>query len=173
MAKATLPFRNEQNQRFTKQLFWEQWITLPTDLRTLEPPFTLYTNKPGLLNFGQEYINDGDPTGYVTSKRLLGEYSYWTYLMKRSWFRAAKEDWDVELKAKLHSEGLSKIRELALGDDAKALQAAKYLSDEFKEKTSTKGRGRPSKEEVSGALAQEVEDRKEIEEAAARIKLIK
>lgn len=167
------PYRNDKNQRYSKQLFWELWVQLPIELRTIKPPFSLFSDKDGCINLGQEYISDADPTGYTTSKRIFGEYGYWKFLMKSRWFVDAKETWDEELDAKLKSEGLAKIRELSVGEDAKALQAAKYLANqEYKKKESGKGRGRPSNEEVQGHLKQASEDAQLIADAAQRIQLV-
>src|SRR6476661_10606613 len=126
--KLQLPFKNETGQRYTKQLFHEMWINLPIELRRGEPPFTLNHKKDGLICFREEYVRDADPTGYTTSTRLLGDFTYWTLLCKTSWFRDALESWNEELEAKLQAEAMRKIREIAEGDDAKALAAAKFLA---------------------------------------------
>ncbi len=167
------PFKNESNQRYTKQLFYEQWAGLTQDERVWSPPFTLHQDIKGLTNFGREYVSDADPSGYTTAMRLLGEYSYFEYLMRVPWFREAKEQWDKEVDAKLYAEAIKKIRELSQGEDAKALQAAKYLANkEYKTKTSTK-RGRPSKEEVAGELASQAKEQAEIARDLDRIKAVK
>jgi hypothetical protein len=168
--KLKFPYKNEQNQRFTRQLFFEQWTNLPIENRLGEPPFTLHADKEGYVNFGQEYIKDADPTGYTTAKRLLGDYSYWKFLMKVQWFREAKKDWDEELEAKLYAQGLAKIREIALGDDPKALAAAKYLANKEFKQGGVK-RGRPSSDEVEGRLKQEVENIASTDADAERIGL--
>src|SRR5690242_9742651 len=127
MKKLEYPYRNEFNQRYTKQLFYELWITLPIENRSVEPPFTLNRPKDGYVCMQEEYIKDADPTGYKTAMRIFGEYAYWEMLCKIKWFIENKEAWDRELDAKLKSEGISKIRELSTGDDPKALNAAKFL----------------------------------------------
>lgn len=173
MSKLQLPYRNELNQRYSKQLFYEQWIQLPVELRLGEPPFTLHNPREGLICFREQYINDADPTGYKTSTRLLGEFGYWKFLFKAGWFREAVESWNEELEAKLQSEALDKIREIASGDDAKALAAAKFIAQKEYKKGGGPKRGRPTKEEVEGKLQQEVDDLKRLEEDASRIRLIK
>lgn len=171
--KLQLPYKNETGQRYTKQLFYEQWINLPIEQRRGEPPFTLSLKRDGLICFREEYVRDGDPTGYTTSVRLLGDYSYWTFLCKVGWFRDALEVWNEELEAKLKSEAMRKIREIAEGDDAKALAAAKFLAQKEYKKTAGTKRGRPSKEEIEGKLQNEVDDLKQLEDDANRIRLIK
>lgn len=175
LPKMKPPYKNEINMRYSQQLFLEQWVSVPVDMRTHLPPFSLYGDRYDLINFGREYINDCDQTGYTTSLRLLGEYPYWAHLMKAKWFREAKEKWDEEIDAKLYAEGLAKIRDLAMGDDAKALQAAKFLANkEYKKAAGTKTiktRGRPSNEEIEGNLKKLTEDEIELQEAAQRIGL--
>jgi len=104
--------------------------------------------------------------------RIFGEFGYWQYLCSVKWFLEAKEDWDKELDAKLKSEGLAKIRQLAEGDDPKALNAARYLANLEYKKTGTPKRGRPTKEEIEGNLKQELRNRTEVDEDADRIKLV-
>jgi hypothetical protein len=175
LTKLAYPYKNETNQKYSKQLFFEQWRTLPFDQRTVEPPFTLNSPKDGYVCLREEYIKDGDPTGYKTAIRIFGDFTYWEYLCSIRWFKEAKESWDRELDAKLSSEGIGKIRELAKGDDPKALNAAKFLAVlEYKKGGSTikPKRGRPSNDEVEGRLKEEARNRTEIDEDAERIKLV-
>lgn len=166
-------YRNESNQRYSKQLFWEQWITLPIEQRLIKPPFTLHNEREGYVCFGQEYVNDADPTGYTTSKRLLGDFGYWRHLLKAAWFREALELWNEELDAKLKAEGLKVIRETAASDDKAALAAARYLANlDYKNNSPASKRGRPSKEEVEGRLASEARELKDVEEDYKRIQLV-
>lgn len=170
--KPTKPFRNEHNQRYTKQLFYETMRDLPLEERVIEPVFSLYFDREGLVNFGKEYIKDADPSGYTTAIRLLGDYGHWNHLLKAKWFRDAVETWNEELDAKLYSEGMAKIRELAKSDEKSALAAARFLATQgYKDKTATK-RGRPSKIEVQGALKQAREEAEGLEEDGKRIGLV-
>ncbi len=173
MHKVKYPFRNETNQRYSKQLFYEQWIQLPIDQRVIEPAFSLHIQRDGYINLGRKYLEDCDPTGYTTATRVFGDFGYWKHLLKASWFREAVRIWDEELEAKLYSQGLAKIRELANSDDKGALTAAKYLANkEFKLDTKGTVRGRPSNEEVEGKLAEVARDKIDLEDDAARIRLV-
>ena len=135
--------------------------------------FTLTYPKPGLVCLGKEYIADGDPSGYTTSTRLFRDFGYWEYLKKAGWFREALRLWDEELEAKLYSEGMLKIREVAKSEDKGALVAARYLANlEFKKGKGPLKRGRPSNDEVEGKLNQIASEEKELEEAANRIRLV-
>lgn len=174
MAKVKYPFRNETNQRYSKQLFYEQWIQLPIDMRVIEPAFSLHIEREGYKNLGREYLRDCDPTGYTTATRIFGDYGYWKHLLKASWFRDAVRIWDEELEAKLYAQGLAKIRELANSDDKGALTAAKYLANkEFRLNQLGPKRGRPSTEEVEGKLTQAAQDLHDLASDAARISLVK
>lgn len=173
MKKITAPYRNENNQRYSKQLFWEQWVTLPIDERVIEPVFSLYFDREGLINLGREYINDGDPSGYKTSTRIFKDFGYWKHLLKAGWFRDAVRTWDEELEAKLYSEGLQKIRQVAASEDKGALTAARYLADKNFILEKKASRGRPSKDEIEGRLKNEADELSQIQEDAARIRLVK
>ncbi len=174
LSKAKYPYRNEGNQRYSKQLFYEQWITLPIDQRLIEPAFSLHIQRDGYVNLGREYLRDCDPTGYTTATRIFGDYGYWKHLLKASWFRDAVRIWDEELEAKLYAQGLATIRAIANSDDKGALTAAKYLANrEFKLNGNGPKRGRPSAEEVEGKLAQVAQDVSDIAADAARISLVK
>lgn len=160
--------RNATNQRYTKQLFYEMWIGMPQEQRVMKPPFTLYTSKEGYINFGMEYISYGDLSGYTISKKYFDSYAHWTMLLKCPWFKTAKEEWDKEIEARLYAEGMRRIRETAGEEGPQALQAARFLATKaYREKGPA--RGRPSKHEVQGALAQEVEEAKALEEDYLRI----
>jgi hypothetical protein len=169
--KPTAPFRNSESGWFTKCLFYETCVNIEIVKRNCEPVFTLHADIPGLINFGREYINDMDPTGYATSKRLLKDYQHWLHLNKFTWFTNAKEQWDLEIDARVRSEAIASIRAIA-GDveDKGALQAAKYLADKgLSDKAKT--RGRPSKLEIEAALKAETEEQKQIEKDLGRISL--
>lgn len=171
MAKIQPPYKNETNQRYSKQLFHEMWVNLPIEKRTVEPAFTLYQKKDGLICLREEYVKDEDPTGYTTAMRIFGEYAYWTYLMGVAWFREAKKTWDLELDAKLESKGLTKIIAIANSDDKGALQAARYLANLEYHKTGAK-RGRPTNDEVEGRLKAAAEELSQSDEDARRIGLV-
>lgn len=174
MTKLQPPYRNESNQRYTKQLFHEQWVQLPIADRLIEPVFTLHNDKEGLVNLGREYIKDADPTGYTTSTRVFKDFGYWKHLLKASWFRDAVKLWNEELEAKLYAEGLMKIRAIAKDDQNKGqLTAAKYLADHFKQNKNNVKRGRPSTDEVDGELKRQANEEKELRDAADRIQLVK
>jgi hypothetical protein len=154
-------------------LFYEPCVNIEIAKRNCEPVFTLHADIPGLINFGRQYIQDMDPTGYQTSKRLLLDYQHWLHLSKFNWFTNAKEQWDLEIDARARSEAIASIWAIARQpEDKGALQAAKYLADRgLSEKAKT--RGRPSKLEIEAALKAETEEQRRIEKDMERITILK
>lgn len=146
--------------------------------RACDPMFTLHHDRPGLINLRRVYVELGDPTGYQLATRYLEDYSHWLMLNKCSWFAEAKEQWDIELDAKLSSEGLAAIRMYSDGVEdvspAVQLQAAKYLADKnYRKMSKAPSRGRPSKEEVAGNLKVETVHAAQLADDLSRIRLVK
>ncbi len=166
----TQNLRNEQGRRPTKSLFYEMWVSTPISLRTGKPKFTLYRDKPGLINFGKEYIEYGDMTGYKMATKYLENYSHWNMLMKANWFREAKATWDEEIEARLYAEAMETLVAIAKGEGPQAIQAAKFLATKgYREKTPRNGVGRPSRDQVEGILKQEADDARTINDDFKRI----
>lgn len=165
-------FKADNGQYYTRQLFWEMWIELPVERRVMDPLFTLYRDKEGLINVGKEYVKTRDPTGYKLAKKLFdGDYTLWTTLMSCRWFVAAKEVWDRELDAILMSEGMDAIRELARdGMPAQKLAAAKFLATKSYRKENTSTKGRPKKEDVDKAAKDLAIQERDLEEDLKRIR---
>jgi len=182
MAVIKSKFRGENNTRYTQQLFYEMSIELGPNRCTIEPMYSLHQDVDGLINFRKEYIKDMDPTGYKTATRLLENYDHFLFLMRSNWFKTAKAEWDKELAAKMEQEALDKLRGIlnATESDIKPserISAAKALlarSDALKasgEPQNAKKRGRPTKDEVAGALKEEIRLTKEEMEDLERIGL--
>lgn len=173
--KATLRmqnFKNASGRYYTRQLFWEEAVNIIPGRTSTEARFTLYKDKPGLINFGRAYVEEADPSGYKVSKRLLnGDYTLWTVLMGCRWFVTAKDFWDKELDAKLFSEGMDKIRELAeSGMPAQKLAASKYLANKEYKKDRSTTKGRPTKEAVDRAAKDLATSDRDLDEDLRRIK---
>jgi len=167
-------FKASNGKYYTRQLFWEEWIDLADADKAIEPPFTLYKDKPGKVNFGKEYVAREDPTGYKTAIEVLGDYRLWTTLMKCKWFVTAKRVWDQELEAKLASKGLEKIQELMEhGLPAQQLAAAKYLANKEYNRDSKATKGRPSSAQVAEAAREEAAIEKQLAEDFERIRLVR
>jgi len=167
-------FKATNGKYYTKQLFWEEWINLPIDLRIIEPSFSLYKDKPNLINFGKKYVEHRDPTGYAVAQELLGDYNLWTALMNCRWFVAAKEVWDRELDAALASEAMAMIRLLLKeGLPAQQLAAAKYLANKEYRKDKSASKGRPSNAEVTRQAREAAEVEKQLADDFKRIQAVK
>jgi hypothetical protein len=165
-------FRGVSGKYYTRQLFWEEWIELPLEKRVQDPFFSLHKDKPGLINFGRVYVEEADPSGYKVAQRLLdGDFTLWTVLMGCRWFVAAKEIWDRELDARLYSEGMDEIRELAkTGMPAQKLAAAKFLATKAYKKDNSTSKGRPKREDVDKAARELAASERDIEDDLKRIK---
>lgn len=170
--------KNASGKHYTKQLFYEIWNNLDINNRVGEqPPFTLYVDKPGMVNFGKAYIETEDPSGYkITQKLLGGDYKHWMALLKCTWFLESKEVWDKELEARLYSRGLEAIKEIAMDENHKGrLQAARLLVDKSystSKMDSKASRGRPTKEEVQGHIREAVHAEKALQDDLERIRSV-
>lgn len=142
---------------FTASLFLEPWKDQCTDRdKIMDPPYTLYEDVEGKINAGKVFVSLGDPTGYLFTQELLGgNFKHWQKLEGLKWFKEALEHWREELKTKQVAESIQKIREIASGESAQAINAAKYIAERGWESKST--RGRPSKEEISSELKKQIE----------------
>lgn len=169
----TQPFISSIGTYFTSQLFYERQVLMHSEKKVGKPVFTLHKDIPGLINFGKRYVALEDPTGYkVTQELLNGDFIHWGYLMRSSWFIAAKEKWDEELDAKLTSKGLDAIQGIAKEEEASPairLQAAKFLATKGYQPKTTKKRGRPTSLEVESELKHATELQTTINEDLARI----
>lgn len=119
---------------------------MPIDTRSVEPVFSLYEDRPGLINARTTFVALGDPTGYEWANKYLGSWRHWMVLEKVTWFKKALEVWREELRIKQTSEAVRRISVIAASDDKQALMANKYLAEEGWLKGAS--RGRPSKAEI-------------------------
>lgn len=165
-------FKSSTGGYYTRQLFYEEWMDLPIEKRAIDPLFSLYKERPGVVYMGKVYVDCRDPSGYKVAQKLLdGDYTLWTVLLNCRWFQAAKEVWDRELDAALVSEGMDAIREMAReGLPAQKLAAAKFLATKSYRKDASASKGRPRKEDVSRAAKELAATEKEILDDMERIK---
>lgn len=167
-------FKSSNGRYYTRQLFWEESIEMANSAKAVEPMFTLYTDKEGLINFGKEYVESEDPTGYKVSQKLLDGYRMWTILMQAKWFQTAKKLWDEELDARLSSKGIEKLQEmLENGKPQQQAAAAKYFADKEFRKDKTRSKGRPSKAQIAEEVRKEALLSDKFSEDYKRIQLVK
>lgn len=164
------PYRASTGNWYTGALFYEKCLHQTHVMRTINPVFSLFEDRPGLINCQTTFVELRDPSGYKWAMKYLGDFRHWERLYALDWFKDAVETWRQNLRLKLQSEALEKIQEIASGDSAQALAAAKYIAEEgWKSAPST--RGRPSKDEVDRNMKRLTQDAKVRNEDAERIGL--
>lgn len=163
------PYKSASGHWITKQLFVEQHSLLAEDKRLYEPIFSL-NGEPGYIDARATFIALGDPTGYLWAMAYLGSFTHFEAFSKSEWFEPHLNNWKAELEAKLKAEAIQIIHQIAKGDSPQALMASKYLAGADYKKTAS-GRGRPSKEEVTGELKRAAEQISSTGQDAERIGL--
>ena len=167
------PFKSANGKHYTRQLFWEESIEIANSQKTSEPMFTLYSDRPGLINFGKAYVESEDPTGYTVAMKLLDGYRHWTILSQCKWFQTAKKLWDEEMDVRLSSKGIRKLQEfLEDGTPQQQLAASKYFADKEYRKDKTATRGRPSKDQIAEEARKAATVDKELAADFERIRLV-
>ena len=170
MTKLTKPpYRASTGNWYTSALFYETCLHHTHKMRTIDPVFSLYDDRPGMINCQKTFVELRDPSGYKWAVAYLGDFRHWERLYELVWFREAVDIWRTNLRMKLQSEALEKIQEIASGDSSQALAAAKYIAEEGW--ISTNGRGRPSKAEVDKNLKTLTREAQVVHDDAERIGL--
>lgn len=135
--------RDTRGKFLTSSLFYE---TVNTNAR-YSPLYTLREqDRPDLPSARRIYLELADPTEYAPAMALLGSWEHWSHLCGLSWFKPYVESWRAELRAKLKSRAVDIAKTLAVGNDATALSAAKWLHAAISTKNTG---GRPKKEAKS------------------------
>lgn len=160
------PYKADNGMWYTESLFHER---ATGTARPIEPVFSLYDDRPGLINCRTTFVAFKDPTGRKWALTYLGDWAHWVRLMRCSWFKEAYDAWLAELNLQLKSEAMSKVLEIMNGENgAQALAAAKFIaSEEYKKH----GRGRPSKSEIDGELKRAVKTLEQEDEDLERMGL--
>lgn len=162
----TPPYKGSGGHFLTSQLFYERSMSMSADDKLYEPLFSL-SGKDGYIDARKTYTALEDPTGYKWAMKYLGSWKHFEALMASAWFPPHVEEWNDEIRIKLRSEALQKIRAIAGSDSKSALVAAKYLANiDYESK-----RGRPSKAEVKGELKRQTDILRQADEDATRIGL--
>jgi hypothetical protein len=161
------PYKSKTGGFYTAALFLEGPRGAPEDERPIPAVFSL-TGREGYVDARKTFVALEDPTGYQWSQTYLKSWPHFQILLKSKWFREHYEDWLEELKIIIKQRALLKIKEIAAGDSAQALPAAKYLATADWEKA-THNRGRPSREEVRGELAAAVRQLNDTDKDIERI----
>lgn len=165
------PYRGRMNNWLTRSLFFDVSVKYAEDREYKKPVFTLNDPRPGYICAKDTFLELKDLTGRKWAEKYLKDYRHFKHLIECTWFKNAYDEWCEELRDILKMEALERIREIALGETSQALSAAKYLAN--KEYDGSSSRGRPSKEEISGALNRAVKTLEVEEEDMIRIGLVK
>lgn len=135
--------RDTRGKFLSTALFYE---TIPNHSRYV-PIYTLgekdrpaIGTAPVLPSARRIYLETGDPTEYAAAQALLGSWEHWVHLVNLSWFKPHVEQWRAELRARLKSQAVAIARIVALGEDAPALSAAKWLHAQLSVAPSKGGR---------------------------------
>lgn len=162
------PYKGTQGHWLTRQLFADVDYPAREDGRKqYAPVFSLYGLISGFIDCRSTFVELRDPTGYQWAMKYLGSYEHWSVLSQTNWFKPELEKWIEEIETIFTAEAIQKVREIASGDSAQSLPAAKYMAERGWEKT----RGRPSKSEMNKELKKHVERITEHDEDAKRIGL--
>lgn len=109
------------------------------------------------------YMETADPTEWEFVQQHYGSWEHWELLCSRGWFKETIKRWRKELELKLKAQALRRIQSLVLHPDAKlSFQVNKYLVQHGYTVEGQPKRGRPSKEEIKRAAAEQADLEKDI-----------
>lgn len=134
-------FKNSNGVYLSKSLFLEE---AQTDTRA-HVCYTLkdedYQNLPSLRRL---YLEISDPSEYRFAMTHLGGWKHFELLASQDWFLEYLNRWRRELRAKLSSEALVRIHQIASGETPTAFAANKYILEALEKPTEPLRRvGRP------------------------------
>lgn len=161
------PFVIHTGQRKLKALFFE---TTGADKSSV-----VYTLKDrdheGYPSLYKLYMACDDITEYVFATTYLDSWEHWEMLCQCTWFKPYIARWRRELELRAKAKALKNIQTLAADPTSKEFhQANKFLvTGGWKEASPTKGRGRPSKEEVQKAARAMADEARSLDEDLQRI----
>lgn len=141
------------NGRYLIQgLFLEERYDPEQAIFTYDGEDKLYKGKQ-FISMKNRYLEWSDPTEYQFAIYWLYDWPHWKRLCANKVVSRHIDKWRDELYIKLRSEGINTMVNLAVDKDS--YQAAKYLADCGWD---VNKRGRPTKEEVEGAIAKRAEE---------------
>lgn len=141
-------YKNANGVYFLKELFFEYARDRANAIYTLkDEDHTDESGKP-YRSLRRLYLESKDPTEYRFAKENLYGWEHWQILSNCTWMQPFVSKWRDELNVLIRSEALATVIKKASSTDKEALQAAKYIEDQFGEGKAKNSRGRPSKAEV-------------------------
>lgn len=140
-----------------------------------EPGYTIYTLKnrdhEGYQSLYRLYMDEADITEWRFANKYLGGWDHWELLCSLGWFKPYISKWRKELELKIRSKSLAEVQDIAAQDGHKQrLEANKYLlSGNWMTKEESKGRGRPSKDEIKEEATRMATEEKKLQEDLQRV----
>ena len=160
------PAKDSSGKWLTLALFWEERHD------SYAPSFTLKSydlEKDGIVypSLKNIFLAYADPTEYSFAVEVLGGWEHWQMMNKSYKLSSIFQAWRDELDIKHQALGMKALIHASKDNDAKGVNAAKYLV----EKGYIPKRGRPSKEEVERELKRSAKSRQELNADLERIGL--
>lgn len=143
-------FRDSRNVRKLRVLFYEY--------NTKDPFYTLrdhdYLNLPSLRRL---YLEEGDLTEYNFALKYFESWDHWKMLTECNWFKPYIQTWRTELELKLKADALKAIILESKADTRNSFVALRFIVEKgwVDKSAEPSRRGRPSKQEIARAAAEE------------------
>lgn len=147
--------RGDNGKLLTSSLFYEQWCIQPDEVRQKHLPVFSFAYRDGYIHARTSFLEFKDPTGVKWALKYLEGVHHLDRLRGTEWFSSHYDQWVGEVEQLLQSEALSLISAISKGNSPAAFQAAKFIAG--KAWKGSKGRGRPSKQEVALQVKKEAE----------------
>lgn len=162
-------YKDKMGRFLTQSLFYElSYADSSSAIYTLKDEDVELPDGRILKSIKRLYLEISDPTEYEFALKCFYSWEHWQRLVeKTSALHPHIKAWREELKIKLRSQGVARMKQEALGESKSAASAAKWLADKGWEEP--KKVGRPSKEEVSGRIAEEARVKQELESDLERV----
>lgn len=157
-------FKDSQNRYLTKGMFIEY---SPSGIFTLGRE-----DKGDIPSLFRLYMEMEDLTEYEFANAYFEDWDHWVKVSNSFFVRNHVAKWRTELEMALKAKALRKIKELSQSRDKGSFEAQKYiLSKGWIDKEIEKNRrGRPSKQEVLRAAAEEAFSQDIVRDAEERLK---
>jgi hypothetical protein len=160
----SITFKNKMGKFITKGLFFETSLDKDTVVYTLKDED--YNGYPSLYRL---YMETGDPTEWAFATNCLGGWSHWEQLQAANWLKPYIKRWRTELELKIKSEQLLRVMQTAGNDSKESYQAQKFLLQGGWIEEKKHSRGRPSKDDIRKAAAEELTSQNRVDNDYNRI----
>ena len=153
----------------TKSLFDDSGTRM--DQNPPEPLYTLKDYDTKYPSLKKLYLEFKDLTEYEFATKYLGGWDHWQHLLQQPWFSDHVLKWRTELELKLQAEALKRVLDEAEADGRNAFAANKLIISKgyVPKQTEVNRRGRPSKDEIRKAAAEEAFNVESVEEDLKRL----